>query len=330
MITGRFGDSCPRCCKSLEVEFIHEVSDGLEAVRRAEELQPDLILLDIGLPKLNGIEAARRIREVSPQSKILFVSQGSSADVVQEAFSTGAKGYVVKTDVRQELPTAVNAVLRGESFVSSRVARYGFTRPSHEKSLGRPRDTGFASSLPNAGISRRHEAGFYSDDALLLDGFTQFIGTALNACNAVIVVLTESHRECLIPRLHAHGWDIAAAIVEGRYISLDAAETLSRFMVNKLPDSNQFLKVTSDLIMTAAKAVKGEPARVAACGECAPLLWAQGNAEAAIQLEHLWDGIARSYAIDVLCGYPLGSFEGGVGNHLFERVCAEHSAVHFR
>jgi DNA-binding NarL/FixJ family response regulator len=317
---------------SLEVEFIYEVSDGSEAVRRAEELQPDLILLDIGLPKLNGIEAARRIREVSPQSKILFLSQGSSADVVQEALSTGAEGYVVKTDARRELLTAVNAVLRGERFVGSRVARYDFTRRSHEKSLKSfQRDTVLAPlDLPNMGISRRHEVQFYSDDDLFLHGFTQFIGAALKAGNAVIVVATESHRKGLLPRLQAHGSDIAAAIEQGRYISLDAAETLSTFMVNDLPDPARFLKVAGDLIMTAANVVKGERARVAACGECAHLLWAQGNAEAAIQLEHLWDGIARSYAIDVLCGYPLGSFQGGVGSHIFERVCAEHSAVHSR
>ena len=82
-------------------------------------------------------------------------------------------------------------------------------------------------------IARRHEAGFYSDDASLLDGFTQFIGTALKAGNAVIVVATESHRDSLLPRLQAHGLDIGAAIEQGRYISLDAADTLSTFMVNE-------------------------------------------------------------------------------------------------
>lgn len=316
---------------SVEVEFIHEVSDGSEAVRRAEELQPDLILLDIGLPKLNGIEAARQIRELSPASKILFVSQGSSADVVQAAFSTGGEGYVVKTDVRRELLTAVNAVLRGERVVSSTVARYGFTRPSHEQSPESPRPDAVFAPLPlqNTGISRRHEVQFYSDDLLLLDRFTQFIGSALGAGNAVIVVITQSHREGLLPRLQAHGANIESAIEQGRYISLDAAETLATFMVNNVLDPGRFLKVTSDLIMSAARAVKGEHARVAACGECAPLLWTQANAEAAIQLEHLWDRIARLHAIDVLCGYPLGSFQDGAGD-IFERVCAEHSAIHAR
>jgi CheY-like chemotaxis protein len=78
---------------------IHEASDGSEAVQEAQRLQPDLILLDIGLPTLNGIEAARRIRKLSPTSKIIFVTQESSPDVVQEALNIGACGYVIKTEV---------------------------------------------------------------------------------------------------------------------------------------------------------------------------------------------------------------------------------------
>ena len=102
----------------------------MEAIELAQALQPDLILLDIGLPKLNGIEAARRIRELAPQSKILFVSQESSVEVVQAAFSLGASGYVVKMDAGSELLTAVDAVLRGERFVGSRFAGHGFTGAS--------------------------------------------------------------------------------------------------------------------------------------------------------------------------------------------------------
>lgn len=103
-----------------------EASDGLEAVHQAKELQPDLILLDIGLPKLNGISAARQIAKVSPASRILFVSQESSTDVVREAFRVGAWGYIVKTDLASELLTAVNAVLDGTRFVANRFERHEF------------------------------------------------------------------------------------------------------------------------------------------------------------------------------------------------------------
>jgi len=113
---------CSTLGKRADLEIIGEVSDGLEAVEKVEELRPDLIVLDIGLPSLNGIEAARRIRKLSPESKILFMSQESSADVVQEALGTGAHGYVVKSDAGSELLPAVKAVLEGKRFISASLA----------------------------------------------------------------------------------------------------------------------------------------------------------------------------------------------------------------
>ena len=101
---------CSVLQKRPELEIVGEVADGLEAVQQAGKLHPDVILLDIGLPTLNGIEAARRLRMISPDSKILFVSQESSADVMQEALSTGARGYVVKANA-SDLLSAMNAVL---------------------------------------------------------------------------------------------------------------------------------------------------------------------------------------------------------------------------
>jgi DNA-binding NarL/FixJ family response regulator len=99
-------------------QVVGEASDGLEAFQKAVELEPDLILLDIGLPTLNGIEAARRIREIVPEAKIIFLSEESSPVTVQEAMSLGARGYVVKTMVAIDLVTAVETVLAGMKFVS--------------------------------------------------------------------------------------------------------------------------------------------------------------------------------------------------------------------
>jgi DNA-binding NarL/FixJ family response regulator len=98
---------------------IGEASDGLEALQMAVELRPDLILLDIGLPSLNGIEVARQMRSLVPESKIIFLTIESSADMVQEALSVGARGYVVKTMAESELLTAMEAVLLGTTFASS-------------------------------------------------------------------------------------------------------------------------------------------------------------------------------------------------------------------
>ena len=101
-----------------DFEVISEASDGLEAVRRAGELSPDLILMDIGLPGLNGLEAARRIRELAPRSRIIFLSQEGSAEVVKEALRAGAFGYVHKPRAGDDLFPAIAAVLDDQPFVS--------------------------------------------------------------------------------------------------------------------------------------------------------------------------------------------------------------------
>lgn len=162
------------------LQVIGEASDGIEAVGKAEELQPDLVLLDIGLPTLNGIEAARRIREISPACKILFVSENRSPDIAAKALSTGAGGYVVKSAAGTELLLAVKAVLEGRRFVSASLADYGLNGSPNQYVADHPHRDNVV-TLPtaqNVGKTRRHEAEFYSDDGSFLEGFTHFIGTA--------------------------------------------------------------------------------------------------------------------------------------------------------
>jgi DNA-binding NarL/FixJ family response regulator len=289
---------------------VGEVSDGLKAVQRAEELKPDVILLDIGLPKLNGIEAARQIRRVAPSSKILFVSAYNDLDIVEVALDTAASGYVVKSDAGKELARAVEAVFRGQRFVSSSLKGYEFTDTSVERA------------------PHRHEVLFYSDDTVFLDSCTRFIAAALGAGDVVAVVATESHRDSLFQRLKAEGLDVDAEIKHGRYISLDVAKTLSTFMVNDMPDWERFFEVVGGLVSRAAKAGKGEHSRVAMWGECGPLLWAEGKVDAAIRLEQLLNQLATIYEFDLLCAYALSSFHGEEDEHVFQSICAEHSAVY--
>jgi DNA-binding NarL/FixJ family response regulator len=318
---------CSTLRQRPEFQVVEEVADGLEAVQKAEELQPDLIVLDIGLPSLNGMDAARRIRKLSPKSKILFMSQESSADVVQETLVLGALGYVVKAHAGTELLAAVEAVLQGRQFVSIGLSGHFFTPASDSKTLDRPNEPLPPITLRRTEITRIHEVEFYSDNAAFVVGFTRFIEAALDSGNAVIVVATDSHRKSLLQRLREHGVDIVTAVKQGRYVSLDVTDTLSTFMVNDLPDPARFLKVTGNLVAAAAKASRGDRPRVAACGECAPILWEQGRADAAVEVEHLWNSIAKSRNVDILCGYVMNSFQREHESHIYERICAKHSAV---
>jgi DNA-binding NarL/FixJ family response regulator len=120
-------------CSILEEEkgllVVGEASDGLEALQKVEALKPDLILLDMGLPHLNGIETARQIRDIAPDCKIIFLTLERNPEVAQAALASGALGYVVKVDIAAELMFAVRTVIRGERFVSSSLLGYDLNEP---------------------------------------------------------------------------------------------------------------------------------------------------------------------------------------------------------
>ena len=106
-------------------QIIGEASDGLEAVLKSAELQPDLVLLDVGLPKFNGVEAARRILQDAPESKIVFLSGNSNPELVQELLNLGARAYILKADAGSDLLPAIKGVVAGQRFVSRSVIRQG-------------------------------------------------------------------------------------------------------------------------------------------------------------------------------------------------------------
>jgi DNA-binding NarL/FixJ family response regulator len=287
-------------CSKLQsmAEFhITQVSDGSEAVRKAQELQPDLILLDIGLPKLDGIEVAKRIRKIVPLAKILFLSVNSDPDVIRGARGIGAMGYIHKSRVERDLLPAIHAAVEGKQFVS---AGLGLT-----KSM-------------DWGLTHRHEIVFSSDDELLQDSLASFIAAALMAGDAAIVWATEPHRDKLRQRLKARGVGADAAIRAGTYIAADAAETA---------DPVHIAGVIRSLIQAAYRAGKEHP-RVAVCGERAGRLWGEGRIDEAIRLEQLFNELAKDLdELDILCVYPVP--QGHDDKDAFSRLCAEHSEMSF-
>ena len=281
-------------CKALQrrAEFkTIEAADGLEAVQKAEELPPDLILLDINLPKLHGFEVAQQIRRLAPHAKLLFMSQESSSDIVRKALSLGADGYIQKLSAGTDLLPAIDAALGGQRFVSSSLA---FTAPA------------------DAPGPRRHEILFCSDDAAVVDGFRRFVAAALNTGDAAIALVTESHRTPLLQELRAQGVNIDGAIERGTYRSFDA---------DVAPDPVRFLEAINDVREAATQAGNGHP-RVAFCGERAGRLWAAGRTAEAVQLEQLCSELAPD--VDILCAYPVPYTKD---DQALTRICAEHTAV---
>jgi DNA-binding NarL/FixJ family response regulator len=268
-----------------------EAADGLEAIQKIEELQPELVLLDLNLPKLHGFEVAARIGGLAPHARILFMSQESSSDIVRHGFSLGAHGYIHKQRAGTDLLSAIDAVLAGQRFVSSSLA---FSVPA---------------DLPGL---HRHEILFCSNDAAIVDGLTRFIAAALKAADAAIVLVTESHETLLLQRLRAQGVDIDGAIDNGTYLSFDARDT---------PDPVRFLDAINDVREAALNAGNAQP-RVAFCGERAGRLWADGRTSEAIELEMFCSNLAHD--VDILCLYPMPYTKD---DRALEGVCAAHTAV---
>jgi len=312
-----------------ELQPIGEASDGLEAVRKTQALQPDLVLLDIGLPKLNGIEAARQIRQLSAQPKILFVSQNHSADIALAALQSGATGYLVKSDAVGELIAAVRAVLQGKNFVSRSLAGSDFVEALH-------RQTSEGASLaavapaklaPGALGERGHIVQFYTDDAHLLDNLCALFRDALHVGESIVAVMTGSHRLSLQKRLRARGIDEAQAKQNGRFTVLDAVEALSGFMDANGPNRERFLLQFGDIFRRAEAAAVAKNKRVVAYGEMVAVLGEQRKFDALIRLERLWNELALTHSFYLCCAYPASLFQEDLMGEAYSTICTEHSAV---
>jgi signal transduction histidine kinase len=174
---------------------------------------------------------------------------------------------------------------------------------------------------------RAHTVQFYGEDASLLKDLSCFIGAALMAGDAAVVIATQAHRDGLTQRLQSLGFDTAKAFEEARYVPLDAADTLEKFMLDGMPDAALFNEIVGSVIGKAAAAAEGKTPRIAAFGEMVALLWAEGNGEGALRLEELWNDLAKTYPFYLRCAYPMSGFDREDHGAAFQKICAEHSHV---
>jgi CheY-like chemotaxis protein len=238
---------------------------------------------------------------VVPDAKLMFVTVESSLEVVEQAFSRGAHGYVYKPRAQRDVLTVLDAIIRGGRFVSGGLARIG-----QGDSLA----------------SHKHHLLFYSSDEVLVLAFARFIAGQLDEGKTVIVLLSEAHDERVRRSLQASHVDVALAIREKRYVPVSISDMLAEVMVNGRVDLIRFQSSAQELLADVQPNGSGG---IAACGECAPTLWAQGNLDAAIQLEHLWDEVGKSRQMDILCAYPFAARDEA--RRVVRSLCAEHTTV---
>jgi hypothetical protein len=172
-----------------------------------------------------------------------------------------------------------------------------------------------------------HAVQFYEDDAFLGELLSRFVGASLVTGDAAIVVATPRHREALAERLKSRGFDLTVPENQHRYIPLDAATTLTKFMRGGRPDQTLFNELVAPIVEDARDAARGGRGRIAAFGEMVALLWAEGNIEAALQLEELWNRLADVHSFSLCCAYPMSGFVGNPHAAPFLKICAQHTHV---
>jgi PAS domain S-box-containing protein len=173
---------------------------------------------------------------------------------------------------------------------------------------------------------RAHVVQLYSSDEFLVEGVSRFIGAALGSGGSGLMVATPAHEAAIRATLQGKGFDLLSPAMLSRCIFLDAAETLAQFMTGDSPDRERFTALMGGAI-DAARQGSGSDGRVAIFGEMVTVLWAEGKAEAAIQLEQLWNGLAQTHAFSLRCAYPIQGFDQDHHALPFLKICDAHSAV---
>jgi signal transduction histidine kinase len=195
-------------------------------------------------------------------------------------------------------------------------------------SAGLPANTSIRLSHPAPELHfNTHSVRFYEEDSSLLDSLTKLIGTALMAGDTAVVIATAAHRDGLAKRLKARGRDLEVTAKLGRYFALDAAETLSTFMVNGTPDAALFNAYTGHFLSSLQSATQGVSSRLILFGEMVALLCSEGNFDAALKLERLWNNLARTHSFHLHCAYSMKDFDREGHSQAFLNLCAEHSHV---
>jgi PAS domain S-box-containing protein len=180
---------------------------------------------------------------------------------------------------------------------------------------------------PDSPLHGEHVVYFYQESDSLLEALCNFVGPALGAGNAAIIIATKVHREGLQHRLTGRGLDTQKASKQGRYVALDAPEILSKIMVKGMPDGARFFEVVGGTIARTRALLEPASPEIVLFGEMVSLLWTEGKIDAAIRLEQLWNELAKKHSFSLRCAYPVANFYGENNAQPLMRVCAEHSAV---
>jgi CheY-like chemotaxis protein len=286
-----------------DFDVVGAATDGARAVEAVRQANPDVIVLDVDMPGLTGFQTLRELERAGlPTTPVVFLSMHDANEIVHEAFRCGGRGYVVKSHVSRDLPSALEHALLGRLFVPSLPSLF---------------------ELANGG---GHALQLYRHVDPFLDGLAVFFDLALQRGDATCVISTKPVREGLAQRLRSRGWDVGDLFKDKRYLAVDAADALNRFMRNGLPDGDRLAEIAAELDAYRLAAVHGPASCLTIFGDMSALLMADGNAEGALALESQWNELTRNLLLLTLCGYPTSCLDDDAPN-TWSGVCNEHWAL---
>lgn len=173
----------------------------------------------------------------------------------------------------------------------------------------------------------KHDVQFYFDDRFLIRSLLDFVQRALDTGSSAIVIATRAHRVTLAEHLRSHGFALSAAIDSGRYVSMDAAETLDQFMVDGIPDEKRFERILGDVISCSLGLAPPDDDKVVIFSEMVGLLGQRGKVQSALDLEHLWNQLSEHCPFQMRCAYPIACFNQNAHRELFHRICDQHESI---
>ena len=287
---------------AAEFDVVATVTDGRKALEAVPRLDPDVVVLDISMPGLNGFRTAEELQRLGTRAKMVFLTMHQEDDFVSKAIDCGAMGYVLKTCASSHLTPALHHALAGRRYL-----------PSLTPLVITGTDT--------------HAVQLCGDDSSGLDGVAAVLSSALHRGDTVATVLIESNRDALAVRMKERGWNLADVGKQGRYLVFDAEEAATRVMRAGRPHRDSIAEIVAALDSARSASAAGPRSHLTIVGEMSLVLCRRGTPEAALELERLWDELTRSLPILTICPYPTSCFDHDGVPELVSGISAHHSVI---
>jgi DNA-binding NarL/FixJ family response regulator len=283
-------------------DIVAVAGDGRQALDLARRLRPDVAVLDVAMPELDGFQTLEQLRRDIPETRVVFLTMPRDDEFVSAAISGGARGYVLKSRIHLDLINAIDHALSGRLFVPS------------------------LTSLSTVAGSR-HTVQFHADDRDFLDGVSELIGGTLRSGEQVVIVASEATRIGVAQRLQARQMNLAMLTEQGQYVEQDSALALSKVMHDGKPDKGRLGEIVHGLDQLRLAVPNGSRSRLTIFGDMTVSLCRNGDFDAAMEIEQIWDELTRPLPFFTVCSYPMECFEHSAARNQLARLCAEHSAV---